>query len=94
MCLGVPGRVVAVDRTDLGLVQGKVEFAGIVRNVNLTFTPEVEPGDWVVVHVGFAISKVDEEQARETFRYLEELGEIADVYTPLGVVPPEGQAPR
>lgn len=86
MCLGVPGKVVAVDRSDLGLIQGKVEFGGIQRQVNLTFTPEVEPGDWVVVHVGFAISKIDEHEAQETFRYLEELGEVADLHTPLGVV--------
>ncbi|HKK72807.1 MAG TPA: HypC/HybG/HupF family hydrogenase formation chaperone [Candidatus Krumholzibacteria bacterium] len=78
MCLGVPGRVVEVQRFDgLDLVHGKVDFGGVLREVNLSFTPEVEVGEHVMVHVGFAISVIDEEEAETTLRYLRELGEAA-----------------
>ena len=86
MCLGIPGEVVETSPTALGIVTGKVRFGGVVREVNLSYTPEVRPGDWVVVHVGFSISVLDEEEARRTLRYLEELGEQLD----LG---PAGEAP-
>ena len=76
MCLGVPGRVVEVQRFDgLDIVQGKVDFGGVLRDVNLSFTPEVEVGQYVMVHVGFAISVIDEEEAATTLQYLRELGE-------------------
>lgn len=79
MCLGVPGKVVEVQRSDLGIVQGKVDFGGIVKHVNLSFTPEVEPGQYVIVHVGFAISTLDEQEAADALRYLEELGELDEI---------------
>ena len=60
---------------DTGLVEGRVDFGGVFREVNLSFTPEVEVDQFVVVHVGFAISIVDEEEARQTLSYLKELGE-------------------
>ena len=82
MCLGVPGKVVEVSPSELGLVGGRVDFGGVVKDVNLSYTPDVRPGDWVVVHVGFAISTIDEEQARSVFRYLEELGRIQDELGP------------
>jgi len=76
MCLGVPGRVVALEKIDgFELVQGTVDFGGVRRAVNLSFTPEVEVGDFVVVHVGFSISVIDEEEAQTTLKYLRELGE-------------------
>lgn len=84
MCLGIPGKVVEVDRTDLGIVQGKVEFGGIVKEVNLSFTPEVEVGEYVVVHVGFSISTLDEAEAKEVFRYLQELGGVSEELGPDG----------
>ena len=87
MCLGVPGQVIAVEREEaLGLVQGKVRFGGIVKQVNLSYTPDVVVGDYVVVHVGFAISRLDEKEAREVFHYLEELGELDSLQ-----IPAEGQ---
>ena len=73
MCLGIPGKVIEVRGSDLGLLSGKVDFGGVAREVNLSYTPDVQPGQWVVVHVGFAISTLDEEEARSVFRYLEEL---------------------
>ena len=86
MCLGIPAQVLEVNRfDDLGIVEGKVDFSGVQKQVNLSFTPEVEPGDWVVVHVGFSISVLDEEEARRTLDYLRELGEM-DV--------PEGRTPH
>lgn len=76
MCLGVPGKVVAIERVEgMELVQGTVDFGGVRRDVNLSFTPEVEIGEYVVVHVGFSISVIDEEEARTTLQYLRELGE-------------------
>ncbi len=76
MCLGVPGRVVDVWRNELGLLFGKVQFGGIVKEVNLSYTPDVQVGDYVVVHVGFAISRIDEEEARRVFSFLKEMGDL------------------
>jgi hydrogenase expression/formation protein HypC len=76
MCLGIPGKVVEVEGSDLGLVQGKVDFGGIVKDVNLSFTPEVEVGQYVVVHVGFSISTLDEDEAVRALEHLRELGEL------------------
>ena len=58
---------------------GKVDFSGIVKEVCLAYTPDVQVGDYVVVHVGFAISKVDEEEARQVFEYLKEMEELAEL---------------
>jgi hydrogenase expression/formation protein HypC len=77
MCLGVPGRVLEVEREELlGLLRGKVQFGGITKEVNLMYTPEVRIGDYVIVHVGFAISRLDEEEAMRVFSYLEQLGDL------------------
>lgn len=83
MCLGVPGLVMDIVRDEaLGLAQGKVRFGGIVKDVNLSYTPEVKVGDYVVVHVGFAISRLDEEEAKQVFTYLEEMGELQQLQIP------------
>jgi hydrogenase expression/formation protein HypC len=83
MCLGIPGQVVEVTRDEsLGLVMGKARFGGIVKDVNLTYTPDVEIGDYVIVHVGFALSRVEEHEAQEVFRLLESLGETRDLEIP------------
>ena len=82
MCLGVPGQVVRVERNDLGMTMGVVKFGGISKEVCLMYTPEADVGDWVLVHVGFAISKLDEESAREVFRTLQEMGDLADLNPP------------
>ena len=77
MCLGIPAKVIEVTRHDgLDIVEGKVDFSGVQKPVNLSFTPEVEAGDWVVVHVGFSISVLDEQEALTTLEYLRELGEL------------------
>jgi hydrogenase expression/formation protein HypC len=82
MCLGVPGQVVRVEKNDLGMTMGVVKFGGISKEVCLMYTPDAAVGDWVLVHVGFAISKLDEESAREVFATLERMGDLADLSEP------------
>jgi len=82
MCLGVPGKLVRIESDPLGMTMGTVSFAGITKQVCLAYTPEAEVGDFVVVHVGFAIARIDEEQAMEVFRYLEEMGELDELTVP------------
>jgi hydrogenase expression/formation protein HypC len=65
MCLAVPGKILDTEERD-GLRSGRVQFGGIVRQVNLDFVPEANPGDYVLVHVGFAISRVDATEAMRT----------------------------
>ncbi len=91
MCLGVPGKVVEVMEDPLGMTMGRVSFSGITKEVCLAYTPDAEVGDYVVVHVGFAISKINEEEAKQVFAYLEEMGELEEleVPQPLGKAPPE-----
>ena len=66
MCLGIPGRV--LEHTDEGLAT--VDFGGVRRTVSVAFTPEVEPGEWVLVHVGFALARIDEREAAATLQLL------------------------
>lgn len=73
MCLGVPGQVVEIDEQQGGLLMGKVSFGGARREVCLAYTPEVKLGDYVLVHVGFAISQLDEQEALEVLKTLGEL---------------------
>lgn len=79
MCLAVPGRIVSVEGDDPLLRAGKVDFSGALKLVNLAYVPEAKVGDYVLVHVGFAISIVDEEEARLVFQYLKEMGELAEL---------------
>jgi hydrogenase expression/formation protein HypC len=84
MCLAVPGKIVSIEGTDPLLRSGRVNFGGIVKEVNLGYTPEAGVGDYVIVHVGFAISTVDEEEARRVFDYLREMDELGELeVTPL-----------
>ncbi len=78
MCLAVPGKVLTVEEGDAAFRSGSVDFCGVRRTVNLAFTPEVRPGDFVLVHVGFALTRVDEEEAARTFQYLSEIGALKD----------------
>lgn len=79
MCLAVPGRIVSIEGDDPLLRSGKVDFSGAVKRINLAYVPEARVGDYVLVHVGFAISIVDEEEARLVFQYLKEMGELAEL---------------
>ena len=78
MCLGIPGKLVEIYQQD-DLPMGKVEFGGILKDVCLAYTPEAQVGDYVLVHVGFAISRIDEAEAQEIFGYLEEIGDAAEM---------------
>jgi len=82
MCLGVPGKVITIQPDPNGMTMGKVSFAGIVKDVCLAYTPDVQIDDYVVVHVGFAISQVDEQEAMKVFEYLEEMDELAELDIP------------
>jgi hydrogenase expression/formation protein HypC len=79
MCLAVPGRVIEIEGDDPLLRAGRVDFAGIVKRVNLSYVPEAVVGDYVLVHVGFALSKVDEDEAAQVFSYLREMGDLAEL---------------
>lgn len=79
MCLGIPGRILDT-RDDRGLLMGTVDFSGVRREVCLAYVADqVRPGDYVVVHVGFAISKVDEDEARRTFEVLKEMSALEEL---------------
>ena len=84
MCLAVPGKILDIEGDDVMLRRGRVNFGGIVKEVNLGYTPEARVGDYVIVHVGFAISVVDEEEAERVFDYLREMDELGELeVTPL-----------
>ena len=75
MCLGIPGKVIEVHDV-AGLRMGKVDFVGVRKEACLAYTPEVELGDYVIVHVGFAISRVDEVEAMKTLEILGSMGDM------------------
>jgi hydrogenase expression/formation protein HypC len=75
MCLGIPGKLIETHVQD-DLPMGRVEFGGIVKEVCLAYTPEAAVGDYVIVHVGFAISRIDEAEAQEIFSYLQQIAEV------------------
>jgi len=77
MCLAVPGKVLTKENIG-GVEVGRVQFGGITRQVALGFVPEAEVGDYVMVHVGFAISRVDAEEAERTYELLEQLGALEE----------------
>ena len=74
MCLAIPGKVIEIDATG-SPIMGKVSFSGIKKEVCLELVPEVKVGNYVIVHVGFAISMMDEEEAQETLKLLEQMTE-------------------
>jgi hydrogenase expression/formation protein HypC len=77
MCLGVPGEIISINANSF-MPMGKVDFGGVTREVCLIYTPDVKVGDYVVVHVGFAISPLDEIEAQETLKFLSEVGILED----------------
>lgn len=74
MCLGVPGKIVKIEDNALGMRMGVVDFGGTKREACLAYLDDVREGDWVLVHIGFAISKIDEEKAKDAFDTLKEIG--------------------
>jgi hydrogenase expression/formation protein HypC len=81
MCLGIPGKVVEIYR-DNDILMGKVDFGGVFKRVCLEHVPEAALGDYVLVHVGFALSRLDEEEAGRVFALLEELNQLDELKAP------------
>ncbi len=79
MCLAVPGQVLSVaGEAPYGLT-GRVSFGGVVKEVSLAYVPDARPGEYVIVHVGFALSKVDETEANRVFEYIRAIGELDEL---------------
>jgi hydrogenase expression/formation protein HypC len=81
VCLAIPGKIIEI-REEYGSRAGRIEFGGIFRQVSLDFVPEAQVGDYVMVHVGFAISRVDAGEAQKTYELLEEMGAFEDELPP------------
>jgi len=79
MCLAVPGKILSIEEADPTFRTGRVDFAGIVKSVSLSYLPEAIVGDYVLVHVGFALSIVDEKEAAQVFEYLRQMGELEEL---------------
>ena len=77
MCLAIPGKIVSVEEAN-GLRSARIQFGGIVRQASLDFVPEAQVGDYVMVHVGYAISRVDAAEAERTYQLLEEMGALEE----------------
>ncbi len=77
MCLAVPGKVISIEeKIENSPQMAKVDFAGVVQNICIDWLPEVKVGDYVIVHVGFALNKIDEKEAEETLKLLREMGDL------------------
>ena len=80
MCLAIPGNIQSIETIHNGMVRmAKVSFGGIIKEASLEMLPTADVGDYVLVHVGVAISKIDEAEAAKTFEYLKEIGEIDEI---------------
>ncbi len=79
MCLAIPGKITSISGEDPLTRMGKIDFGGILKEASLAYVPEVKVGDYVIVHVGFAISRVDEEEAKKVFEYLREMEELSEL---------------
>jgi hydrogenase expression/formation protein HypC len=79
MCLAIPGKILSLENEDPLARVGRVSFGGVVKEVNLAYVPEAAVGDYVVVHVGFAISKLDEQEAQQVFEYLKQMDELVEL---------------
>lgn len=82
MCLAIPGKIMSISGEDPLERTGKIDFGGILKNANLACVPEAKIGDYVIVHVGFAISRVDEEEAHKVFEYLKEMESLDELKEP------------
>ena len=81
MCLGIPGKVVETYR-EHDVLMGKVDFGGVLKRACLEHVPEVRPGDYVIVHVGFALQRIDEAEARRVFEFLEGMNQLNELKVP------------
>jgi hydrogenase expression/formation protein HypC len=79
MCLAVPGKITSISGDDPLTRTGKIDFGGVLKEASLAYVPEAQVGDYVIVHVGFAISRLDEEEANKVFEYLREMEELSEL---------------
>jgi hydrogenase expression/formation protein HypC len=93
MCLAVPGKILSIEGDDPFLRTGRVDFAGIVKTINLAYVPEAKVGDYVLVHVGFALNTIDEMEANQVFEYLRQMGELADLEAEGDLAAPDPHRP-
>lgn len=77
MCLGVPGKVVAIYEAN-GVLMGKVDFGGVSKEVCLAYVPDIQIGEYTIIHVGFAITRLDESSAQETLKLFQEMGRLEE----------------
>jgi len=82
MCLAIPGKITSISGDDPITRMGKVDFGGILKEASLAYVPEAKVGDYVIVHVGFAISRLDEEEANKVFEYLREMEDLSELEDP------------
>ncbi len=98
MCLAIPGKVETITGDDPVTRMGRINFGGVIKEASLAYVPEVQIGDYVIVHVGFALSKVDEEEAQKVFGYLKQIGELdelaAEQFISPEASPPDGSRGR
>jgi hydrogenase expression/formation protein HypC len=79
MCLAIPGKILSISGEDPLTRMGRIDFSGVIKQASLAYVPEVVVGDYVIIHVGFALSKVDEEEAQKIFEYLKQMGELGEL---------------
>ncbi|MCL6100073.1 MAG: HypC/HybG/HupF family hydrogenase formation chaperone [Bacteroidetes bacterium] len=79
MCLAIPGKIVSIDNSNPELKMAKVDFAGVMKNVCIEWLPDVQTGEYVLVHVGFALNKIDVEDAEKTLADLRAMGDLPEV---------------
>jgi hydrogenase expression/formation protein HypC len=82
MCLAVPGKILSISGVEPLERVGRIDFSGIVKEASLAYVPEAKIGDYVIVHVGFALSLVDEDEAKKVFEYLREMDDLGELKEP------------
>ncbi|HTL57258.1 MAG TPA: HypC/HybG/HupF family hydrogenase formation chaperone [Candidatus Limnocylindrales bacterium] len=96
MCLAIPGKIVSINGDDPLTRMGKVDFGGVLKEASLAYVPEANVGDYVIVHVGFAISRLDEQEATKVFEYLNEMEDLSELQESAAVetAPPQHPAKK
>ncbi|HEV2436270.1 MAG TPA: HypC/HybG/HupF family hydrogenase formation chaperone [Verrucomicrobiae bacterium] len=88
MCLAIPGKIESISGDDPLTRMGKINFGGILKEASLAYVPEARVGDYVIVHVGFALSRLDEDEAQKVFEYLRQIEELGELEERSAGVPP------
>jgi len=78
MCLAVPGKIISIDKSDPVMINGRVSFGGVIKEISLAFVPQARVDNYVIVHAGFALSIIDEEEAGTVFEYLNQISGQSD----------------